>query len=213
MDGHSNWQTDPTRRHQERYFNDNGIPTDRVRDDGIEFTDEDRVESATTDQSRSRVITRRISPPSSTSEVTIPYERPEGTQRVLVTRYAAPEVDPAQDTSTGQTPAVASLHGPVDSVERRPWWLIVTMCLLVVLLVAASLFAIQQHNDADKWRNEYHAEVANNRSEVHKTTGLFVSLLASQQRLSAMTKQKNAACLLLDNFFRYDSSVTAVCAG
>ena len=56
MDEQSGWRPDPTGRHQERYFRASGIPTDHVRDGGIESTDEDRVESATTHQGNPRVI-------------------------------------------------------------------------------------------------------------------------------------------------------------
>jgi len=216
MDGHSGWQPDPTGRHQERYFNDNGIPTDLVRDDGIEFTDEDRVESNATQQGPPRVIARRISPPFPTPgppEVTMPPKRADDTQPVLVTRYSTPAVVvPTPDAPTGQIPAVASHHAPaVDLVWRRPWWLIVTMCVLLVLLIAASFFAVQQHQDANKWMNQYHAEVTDNHSEAVKSAALFVSLLASQQRATAVTNQKNKACLVLESLTR-DTRLLATAA-
>ena len=206
MDDQSGWRPDPTGRHQERYFPASGIPTDHVRDGGIESTDEDRVESAATHQGDPRVIARRITQPSSTSgpsEVTIPQARPAQTQRVLVTRYAAPaDVDSTQDAPSRQTTAVASRQAALDSVGRRPWWLITTMCLLLVFLIAASFFAIQQHNEANKWMTQYHAEVTDDRSEAHKSVSLFVSLLASQQQVTAVTNQKNKACLVLESLTR-----------
>jgi hypothetical protein len=206
MDDQSGWRPDPTGRHQERYFRVSGIPTDQVRDDGIESTDEDRVESAATHQGHPRVIARRISQPSLTpipSELTIPQARPDSAQRVLVTRYAAPaDVNSTQDASTQQTTAVASQQAALDSVAPRPWWLIMTMCLLVVFLVSASVFAIQQHNEANKWMTEYHAEVTHARSEAHESASLFASLLASQQQVTAATNQKKNACLVLESLTR-----------
>ena len=76
------------------------------------------------------------------------------------------------------------------------------MCLLLVLLIAASFFAIQQHNEANKWMTQYHAEVTEDRSEAHKSVSLFVSLLASQQQVTAVTDQKNKACLVLESLTR-----------
>ena len=206
MDDQSGWRPDPTGRHQERYFRASGIPTDHVRDGGIESTDEDRVESAATHQGDPRVIARRITQPSSKSgpsEVTIPQARSAQTQRVLVTRYAAPaDVDSTQDAPSRQTTAAASQQAALDSVGRRPWWLITTVCLLCVFLIAASFFAIQQHNQANKWKTQYHAEVADDRSETHKNVGLFLSLLASQQQVTVVTNQKNKACLVLESLTR-----------
>ena len=153
-----------------------------------------------------RVIARRITQPSLTSgpsEVTIPQARPAHTQRVLVTRYTAPaDVDSTQDAPSRQTTAVASHEAALDTVGRRPWWLITMMCLLLVLLIAASFFAIQQHNEANKWMTQYHAEVTEDRSEAHKSVSLFVSLLASQQQVTAVTDQKNKACLVLESLTR-----------
>ena len=76
------------------------------------------------------------------------------------------------------------------------------MCLLLVLLIAASFLAIQQHNEANKWMTQYHAEVTEDRSEAHKSVSLFVSLLASQQQVTAATDQKNKACLVLESSTR-----------
>src|ERR1700733_7717485 len=212
MDDQSGGRPDPTGRHQERYFRANGIPTDHVRDGGIESTDEDRVESAATHQDHPRVIARRISEPSSAtspSEVAIPRARPDGAQRVLVTRYAAPaDVDSTQDAPTQQTTAVAS-QARSDSIVPRPWWLIIPTCLLLVFLVAASVFAIQQHNEANKWMTKYHAAVTDERSEAHESASLFVSLLASQQRVTVATNQKNKACLVLESLTRDPGRLTA----
>lgn len=206
MDDQSGWQPDPTGRHQERYFRSNGIPTDQVRDGGIESTDEDRLESAASDQVHPRVVARRISQPSSTpspSGVTIPGARPDHTQRVLVTRYAAPvDVGSTQDASTQQTTAVASQQAALDSVGPRPWGLIITMGVLVVFLAVASFFAIQQHNESNKWMTQYHAEVTDDHSATHKSVSLFVSLLASQQQVTAVTNQKKKACLVLESLTR-----------
>lgn len=213
MDDLSGWQPDPTGRHQERYFRASGIPTNLVRDDGIETTDEDRVESAATHQDHPRVIARRISPPSSPftpSEVTIPQTRSDPAQRVLVTRYAArADVDPTPNARPQHTEAVVDPEEALDWVDRRPWWLIATICLLFVLLVAASFFAIQQHREANAWTARYQAEATSYRSEAHKTADLFVSLLASQQRATAVTNQRNMACLVLATLTRDPARLAA----
>ena len=206
MDDQSGWRADPTGRHQERYFRPNGIPTNHVRDGGIEFIDQDRAESAATHQDQPRVIARSISPPlspSSGSEVTLPQTRPDHAQRVLVTRYASPaNPDPTPDARTQNTESVVDQRAALDWVDRRPWWLIATICLLVVLLVAASFFAIQQPREANTWIAKYHTEVTDYHSEDHKSTSLFVSLLASQQRETTVTNQKNMACLVLASLTR-----------
>lgn len=213
MDDPSGWRPDPTGRHQERYFRASGIPTDHVRDGGIESTDEDRVESAATHQGHPRVIARRISQPSLTpspSEVTISQARQDLTERVLVTRYAAPaDVDSKQDASTRQTTALASQPAALDAAVPRPWWLIITTSLLLVFLVAASVFAIQQHTGANKWMNRYHAEVTDDRSESHTSASLFASLLASRQQLTAVTNEKNRACLVLESLTRDPARLAA----
>ena len=90
------------------------------------------------------VIPRRISPssPFTPSEVHNPQTRSDPAQRVLVTRYAAPaDVDPTPDARRQHTEAVVDPEEALDWVDRRPWWLIVTICLLFVLLVVASFFA------------------------------------------------------------------------
>jgi len=97
----------------------------------------------------------------------------------------------------------------LDSLGRRPWWLIVTTCLLLVFLVAASFFAIQQHEEANTWMTKYHAEVTNYRSEAHKNAGLFVLLLASQQHVTAVTNQKNKACLVVVSLTRDPARLAA----
>ena len=76
------------------------------------------------------------------------------------------------------------------------------MCLLVVLLIAASFFAIQQHSEANKWMAQYHAEVADDHVTAHKSVSLFVSLLASQHQVMAVTNQKDKACLVLESLTR-----------
>jgi len=40
MEGFPGWRTDPTGRHQERWFDSAGVPTVLVRNDGYESTDE-----------------------------------------------------------------------------------------------------------------------------------------------------------------------------
>jgi hypothetical protein len=45
MEGFPGWRTDPTGRHQERWFDSAGVPTVLVRNDGYESTDEGRAAS------------------------------------------------------------------------------------------------------------------------------------------------------------------------
>jgi hypothetical protein len=81
------------------------------------------------------------------------------------------------------------------------------------LLVAATFFAVQQHLEATTWMNRDHAEVAADQSQTHKSTGLFESLLASQQEVKTVTNEKNKACLLLESVTRNPARLaTAGCA-
>lgn len=218
MESDEGWQPDPTGRHQERYFRPGGIPTDQVRDHGIESVDVDRAESAVVHQVEPRVIAQRITPPfspSSPSEVTHPQARSDPAQRVLVSRYAAPaDVVPTPEPRAEHTEPVGGQQVASDWVDRRHWWLIATICLLVVLLAAASFFAIQQHNEANARMTQYDAEVADYHSEVHKNTDLFLSLVANQRRVTAVTNQKNMACLVLESMTRDPVRLaTAGCTG
>ncbi len=56
---------------------------------------------------------------------------------------------------------------------------------------------------------QYHAEVTDYRSEAHKSTSLFVSLLASKQHVTAVTNQKNQACLVLESLTRDPARLAA----
>ncbi|MGO9855282.1 MAG: hypothetical protein ACLPYY_09595 [Acidimicrobiales bacterium] len=79
--------------------------------------------------------------------------------------------------------------------------------MLAVLLVVASVIAVQQHNVANRWMNdynaavkEYHAEVHKNavdvkdyHAEAHKNAALYATLLSTQSQLSAAANQKQKA--------------------
>jgi hypothetical protein len=220
MDDHSGWYPDPTGRHQERYFNAAGIPTNLIRNDGHEAPDEDRVVSATTASGETRVVARRIPDPSSTqtsAQTPVSAGQPGSPSQVPLTRYTAPapEKDPRSDEPTGQVAAVSTQSSsPVIESRRSLPWLIATASILGVLVIGAALFAIQQHSQADKWRNDYHAEVTQYRSATHKSTGLFVSLLSAQHNLSLVTFQKDAICQRLNTFLLHpDPTITAACSG
>ena len=89
MGGFPGWQTDPTERHQERYFDSAGVPTALVRNDGIEFTDEDRV---TTSGNSSPMVEDSELAPSPTEQPTGNGGRatpPANTDALLVSRYKA----------------------------------------------------------------------------------------------------------------------------
>jgi len=207
MDDGSGWKPDPTGRHQERFFTANGIPTNRVRNDGVEATDEDRVASASSQELR-RIVARPIPPPSSTG-VTKPWNETR-----LISRHVSPaDPDPMHDALTGQVPAVAVQQARPVAVRQRPWWLIAATGVLILLAITAGLFALQQHNQANKWIREYHVEVSEDQTATRKDIALFASLLTSQQNLSAVTNQKDAACLVLESILRDASSTVAACAG
>jgi hypothetical protein len=225
MDDHSGWYPDPTGRHQERYFNAAGIPTNLIRNDGHESRDEDRVASAAS-SGETRVVAQRIPNPSSTqagAESPAPLARSDGSQRVPVARYTAPEpasnfTDPTGQVAavdpTGQVAAVSLQHAAVTDQHRRFPWLIAAACLFGALLIGAILFAVQQHAQADKWKNDYQAKVAQYQSQTHKATGLFVSLLSAQHDLSRVTFQKDAICQRLDTILLHpDPTIAKACSG
>jgi hypothetical protein len=222
MDDLSGWYPDPTGRHQERYFNAAGIPTNLIRNDGHESTDEDRVASAASRPEEPRVVPRRTPDLSGTQAApgyVLRSSGSEGDRRVPVARYTAPEPDPSppprSDDPTGQVAAV-SLQPPAPVFERRRSipWLIAAVCVLVVLVVGTGLFAFQQRGQANKWRNDYQTEVTQYRSATHKSARLFVSLLSAQHNLSLVTFQKDAICQRLDTLLLHpDPTLVAACTG
>ena len=96
MDDQSGWRRDPTGRHQERYFRASGIPTDQVRDGGIESTDEDRVESAGTHKSGSQG--HRTEDPTTIIDVAPPFgaDDPPRRGRITLNGYSSPDTPPPQ---------------------------------------------------------------------------------------------------------------------
>jgi hypothetical protein len=218
MDDHSGWYPDPTGRHQERYFNAAGIPTNLIRNDGLESTDEDRVASAARAADEPRVVAQRIpgpAPAKGPAEPAIPPAAPGGSPRVPLARYTAPEPDPQSDEPTGQVVAVSSPQStPVFEPRRSFPWLIAAVCLLGVLVIGAGLFALQQRSQADKWRSDYQAEVTQYRAQTHKSAGMFVSLLAAQHNLSQVTFEKDAICQRVNTLLLHpDPTIVAACSG
>jgi hypothetical protein len=218
MDDQSGWYPDPTGRHQERYFNAAGIPTNLVRNDGRESADEDRVASATTGSNDSRVIAQRIPTPTATppsTERADPSAQSSGTLRVPLARYSAAPPDPSPDDPTGQVAAVSPQRSaPAYESRRSLRWLVAAVCLLGVLVIGAALVAFQQHQQADKWSNDYHAQVSQNRTETHKSARLFVSLLSAQHNLALVTFQKDAICQRLNTLLLHpDPTIEASCSG
>jgi hypothetical protein len=107
-------------------------------------------------------------------------------------RWQAPAVDEE---------VIASSPGVVF-VRERNWSLIAAVCVLGVLLAAASVISVQQHNVADKWMRQYHAEVNDNRAEVQKNVGLYSSLVLAQQRFSTCVNDANRVLFDIDIYFR-----------
>jgi hypothetical protein len=220
MDDQSGWYPDPTGRHQERYFNAAGIPTNLIRNDGRESADEDRVASTATGSTDSRVIAQRIPAPASAPTPTAadradPAPHANDTLPVPLARYSAPQPDASPDDPTGQVAAVPAEHpAPASGSRRSVPWLVATVCLLGVLVIGATLVAFQQHQQADKWSNDYHAQVSKNRTETHKSAGLFVSLLSAQHNLALVTFQKDAICQRLHTLLLHpDPTIEAACSG
>jgi hypothetical protein len=193
------WQTDPTGRHQERYFDSAGAPTGLVRNDGLESTDEDQGASgiAPFGQASPEAETKPIAQ----SWTALSTVRPD-TDPTLISAHTAPVTAGGTLQLRGPSEAV-TLPSPPQIVtirRRRNWWLISAACVLAVLMIVASVIAVQQHNVANKWMNDYnaevhdyHAEVHDYQTEVHKNTALYATLVSTQNQLSAVSNQKEKA--------------------
>lgn len=200
MEDTAGWRPDPTGRHMERYFRSPGIPTNRVRNGGIESTDEGPADRGSASSAISGSVPG-ATPAPIPSSVIAPNEL-EPTGSTLVSAYREPMLDKAR----AQTPAVheevVASRPAVVVVRERNWWLIAAACMLVVLLAAASVIAVQQHNAANKWMHESQAAVSNYHAELHKNVELYSSLVVTQQLLSACGSDANRILFDLDAYFK-----------
>jgi hypothetical protein len=153
------WYHDPTGRHQERYFNSDGVPTQFVRNEGSESWDDGPAFP----------VEAPLAPPRPLAS----YRVPAGNEA-----YWAPEAPPRS-----ALPPV-----PVMVRPPRNWWLIGAGCCATLVLLAVAIVAvIQQHNHADHWKNEYLTEATRYRTAEAKDVGMFAALVLSQQKLAAAT--------------------------
>ncbi len=163
MNHYPGWYQDPTGRHQERYFNSDGIPTQFVRNEGTESWDDGPAGP--------------VDAPGTSQRPLASYRVPAGEEA-----YWAPQPPPRS--------AVTPL--PIVVRRQRNWWLIGASCSVVALLLSASIVAvITQHNDADRWKNDYQAEASRYRAEEAKDVSIFAALVVSQEKLAAATTQNN----------------------
>ena len=187
MEGFPGWQTDPTGRHQERYFNSEGVPTKSVRNDGLESIDEGPSAMGTSAPVPTDDIVTNAVPPSVVSPVAA-NQPPETAS--LVASYRAPMVE-APDTQVNAAdealPATSDSHSRATSAQLVAHSF---ACVLAVLLIVASVIAVQQHNVANKWMDDYNAEVKDYHGEVHKNAALYATLVSTQSQLSAVSNQK-----------------------
>ena len=165
MNHYPGWYQDPTGRHQERYFNSDGIPTQFVRNQGAESWDDGPV--------------RPVDVPVGSPMPLASYRAPAGAEA-----YWAPEAPPSS--------VVAPV--PVVVLRKRNWWLIgASCCAMAILVTAAAVIVSQQHNDADRWKSDYQAETVRYRAEEDKDVGMFEALLVSQEKLAAATTHDNSS--------------------
>jgi len=201
MEDAAGWRTDPTGRHQERYFRSSGVPTTRVRNDGIESTDEGPSGGGATSLPTPGLAKTTQPAPISSRDVTRRGTDKTGSTHTLVASYRAPMVDEASLQSTQPGEEVAASLPPEVVLPRRNRWLIAAACVLVVLLVVASVIAVEQHNVANKWMSEYHAEVSDYHAEIHKDAGLYASLISTQQRLSTCVNDTKSVLSDIGTYF------------
>jgi hypothetical protein len=194
MEGFPGWQTDPTGRHQERYFDSAGVPTGLVRNDGFQFID-DRAASGIQTTGNSSPMRKDGKPAPRFAEQ--PTGQVDGdtvahTDSLLASLHKS--LGPSDHYSQPVAPAPAVIQsGPPAIVRVRPRrnrWLIATACVLAVLLIVASVIAVQQHNVANKWMNGYHAEVKDYNAEVHRNQALYATLVSKESLLSSVANQK-----------------------
>jgi Protein of unknown function (DUF2510) len=160
------WFPDPTGRHPERYFDGEGLPTQLVRNDGLEFIDVGP--SATTGESEAL-------PPSRTTPLAS-YRAPAGDAYLWT--------EPQGTRTSGARPTP-----PVVEFRRRPWWLIGALCLASLLLIASIVAVFQQHGESDRWQGKYRAETTKYQAEVRKNITLYATLVTTLQELSAATNK------------------------
>ena len=183
MEDAAGWRADPTGRHQERYFRSTGVPTTRVRNNGIESADEGLPGRDGASRLTPGLAEATALAPIPSSDIPSRSTHHTGSTHILVASYRAPMVDEASVLSTQADKEVAASHPPKVVLPRHKWSLIAAAGVLAVLLVAASAIAVEQHNVANKWMSYYHAEVNVYHAEVHKDAGLYASLVSTQQRM------------------------------
>jgi hypothetical protein len=203
MEDTAGWRPDPTGRHMERYFRSPGIPTNRVRNDGIESTDEGPSDRGSVSAALARSVPRTTPAPIPSSIIT--HDGMNRTGPTLVSAYREPVLEKARPQTSGADEDVTASRPAVVVVQERNWWLIVAACVLVVLLAAAIVIAVQQHNAANKWMHEYHAQVSSSHAELDKNVALYSSLVLTQQRLSTCGSDANRVLFDLDAYFRRGS--------
>jgi len=200
MEDTAGWRPDPTGRHEERYFRSPGIPTNWVRNDGIESTDEGPSDRGPASDPISAPVSHTTATAIPSSGIAHSGATPTGT--TLVSAYREPVVEKARPQTSAVNEDVIASRPAVVLVRERNWWLIAAACVLVLLLAAASVVAVQQHNAASKWMHEDHAEVSDYHAEFHKNVELFSSLVLAQQRFSTCGTDANRILFDLDAYFR-----------
>jgi hypothetical protein len=200
MEDSAGWKPDPTGRHEERYFRSPGIPTNRVRNDGIESTDEGPADRGSASAAISGSVSGTTPAPIPASDIA--HNGLQATGSTLVSAYREPMVDKARPRTLAVHEEVIASRPAVVVVRERNWWLIAAACVLVVLLAAASVIAVQQHNAANKSMHEYHAAVSTYQAELHKNVGLYSSLVLTQQRFSTCGSDANRILFDLDAYFQ-----------
>jgi hypothetical protein len=191
VDDSSGWKADPTGRHKERFFNEEGAPTELVRD--IESLDEGPTEH---------------SPDTSTQDLLASDMVESDDERTLLATYVVSDTSiPLAQQNLPAEPEPLSAPGLVVIKRRRSWWLIAAACILAVLLIGASVVALNQRDSANEWKKNdqaevhkyksevasYNSEVSSYNSEVSKNNQLSSTLVSTQSQLSAVANQKAQA--------------------
>jgi hypothetical protein len=200
MEDTAGWRPDPTGRHEERYFRTPGIPTNRVRNGGIASTDEGPSDRGSASDPISVPVSHATSAPTPSSGIAHNGANLTGT--TLVSAYREPTVETTRPQTSAVNEETIVSRPAVVVVPERNWWLITATCVLVVLLAAASLFAVQQHNVANKWMHKYKAEATSYQAELHRSVGLYSSLVVTQKRLSTCGTAANRVLFDLDAYFQ-----------
>jgi len=180
----SGWRPDPSGRHQERYFNAEGVPTRLVRNDGFESTDEQGngpcgpPPSATTPEPARRGTVAQASPVRALGEPTSRAPLSAVGSETSPTPDVGPPTEEVAVVAPVPSPVPAPLAPTIIRRHRSPW-LIAAMCAMAVLLGAAIATGVQQHSEADRWM---HDDLA----AMHKNAGLTASLRSSEGRVSSL---------------------------